>query len=50
VTDDQRAEVERQLDAFLDELERSDDIVTHVPPDTLTEWLARAEHEEPDVR
>ena len=50
VTEDQRAEVQRQLDAFLDELERSDDIVTHVPPDALTEWLARAEQEEPDLR
>jgi hypothetical protein len=49
VTADQRAEVERQLDAFLDELERSDEIVTRVPPDALADWLARAEHEEPDL-
>ncbi len=45
----QREELEEELDAFVQELERADEKVATVTPDVLTRWLSRAELDEPDL-
>jgi hypothetical protein len=50
VSPEQRDELQHQLDAFLDELARRDADVMQMTPDMLSEWLARAEREGPDIR
>lgn len=50
VSEKERAELQEHLDAFLDELARSESVVARVSPDLLGEWLERAEVEGPDIR
>src|SRR5687767_15170657 len=49
VGEQDRKELQEQLDAFLDDLARSENVV-HLSPDVLGDWLRRAEQEGPDVR